>query len=274
MVYQISTYLRAEARRAKTDPSLLAAFKALRLNLGTDEADDRDLLIDPETWAELLAREAPPREGSPCFGIDLGGAAAMSAISACWPNGRLETLCMFGREPSLDQRSLQDGVGSLYATAKTRGELLISSRRIPDLVELFREALERFGVPSVMAADTWRLAELQDALEGSEVERALAGVDLAVSRHGFHDGDKAIRAWKKAVVGRKLYPVGKPLLLTAALAEAVVRTDQSGNECLAKGSEGGRRKRLRDDVVSASLLAVEQAFSDREPSGGYSGTFY
>ena len=266
--------LRAESRRAKTDPSLLAAFKALRLNLGTDEADDRDLLIDPETWAELLAREAPPREGKPAWGIDLGGAAAMSAISACWPNGRLETICMFGREPSLDERSLQDGVGSLYETAKTRGELLISSRRIPDLQELFREALERFGVPSVMAADTWRLAEIRDALEGSEVERALADVDLVVRRHGFHDGDVAIRAWKKAVVGRKLYPVGKPLLLTAALAEAVVRTDQSGNECLAKGVEGGRRKRLRDDVVSASLLAVEQAFADRESSGGYSGTFY
>ena len=78
---------------------------------------------------------------------------------------------------------------------------------------------------------------------------------------------------KRAVTSRELYPVGKPLLLTAALAEAVVRCDQSGNEALAKGTEGGRRKRLRDDCVSASLLAVEQAFADREPEYKYGGTF-
>ena len=148
------------------------------MNLGTDEADDRDLLIFPETWAELLAREAPPREGSSCWGIDLGGAAAMSAISACWPNGRLETLCMFGREPSLDQRSLQDGVGSLYATAKTRGELLISSkRRIPDLVKsLFRRsvtALSAFLVSWLRIRGG--LAELQDALEGSRSRASACG---------------------------------------------------------------------------------------------------
>ena len=161
--------LRAEARRAKTDPSLLASFKALRLNMGTDESDDRDLLIDPETWRELLESDAPPPEGKPAWGIDLGGSAAMSAISACWPNGRIECLAMFGREPSLDQRALQDGVGSLYETAKTRGELLVSSKRIPDLQELFGEALQRFGVPSVIACDTWRLSELQDDLENSDV---------------------------------------------------------------------------------------------------------
>ena len=263
----------AESRRAKTDPSLLASFKALRLNLGTDESDDRDLLIDPETWQELLEQEAPAPEGRPCFGVDLGGSAAMSAISACWPNGRLETICMFGREPSLDQRALQDGVGSLYETAKTRGELLVSSKRIPDLQELFGEALQRFGVPSVIACDTWRLAELRDELEGSEIMNALSSAELVTRRHGFGDGDKAIRAWKRAVTGKMLYPAGKPLLLTAALAEAVVRCDQSGNECLSKGTEGGRRKRLRDDCVSASLLAVEQAFADREPEYKYGGTF-
>ena len=46
------------------------------------------------------------------------------------------------------------------------------------------------------------------------------------------------------------------LLLTAAMAEARVMTDPSGNAKVAKASQAGRRVRARDDAVSAAVLAV------------------
>ena len=48
----------------------------------------------------------------------------------------------------------------------------------------------------------------------------------------------------------------KSLLLTAAMGEARVLTDPAGNSKLAKGSEGGRRMRAKDDAAAAAILAV------------------
>ena len=44
--------IRAEAIQAKRDPSLLAAFEALRLNLGTDDTEVA-VLLDAKLWTEI-----------------------------------------------------------------------------------------------------------------------------------------------------------------------------------------------------------------------------
>ena len=119
-----------EARKAKKDGALLASFRALRLNLGTEDTDARDMLLDAEDWRLCIAREVPEREGAYVLGIDLGGVGAMSAACACWPNGRLETLAMIGREPSLAVRASHDGAGDAYTLSAATGELVVASARI------------------------------------------------------------------------------------------------------------------------------------------------
>ena len=45
-------------------------------------------------------------------------------------------------------------------------------------------------------------------------------------------------------------------LLAAAMSEARCAVDPAGNAKLAKGKEGGRRMRARDDAAAAAILAV------------------
>ena len=47
----------------------------------------------------------------------------MSAIACCWETGRLETLAMFGSEPSIDVRGVRDGVGSPYTMQQSYPEI-------------------------------------------------------------------------------------------------------------------------------------------------------
>ena len=103
--------IRTEAKQAKQDPALLAAFDALRLNLGTSDTEAA-LLIAAGLWASC---EGEADASGPCvWGIDLGTSAAQSAVAAYWPgSGRLECVAAFPCEPSLADRGLRDGVGNL-----------------------------------------------------------------------------------------------------------------------------------------------------------------
>ena len=71
--------LRKEAGQAKLDPSLLASFEALRLNLGTADTEVATLL-SAGLWASIEGEAAP--DGPCLWGIDLGTSAAQSAIAA------------------------------------------------------------------------------------------------------------------------------------------------------------------------------------------------
>ena len=143
--------------------------------------------------------------GGPCvWGIDLGTTAAMSAISAYWPDtGRLESLAAFPDTPSLPERGLRDGVGRLYLDMERRGELIQAGGRVVDVEILLREAMNRFGPPDAVTADRWREGELKDALD-------LAGVPASafVSRgQGFKDGGEDVRAFRRECLTGRVTPV-------------------------------------------------------------------
>ena len=61
--------IRNEAKDAESDPGLKASFLALRLNGGTSEVDNQDMLIDPGLWKELLSQPDAPREGRRIWGM-------------------------------------------------------------------------------------------------------------------------------------------------------------------------------------------------------------
>ena len=79
--------------------------------------------------------------------------------------------------------------------------------------------------------------------------------DLVLRGMGWADGAQDVRQFQLAALGGHLTPV-KSLLLRASMGEARLVGDIAGNWKLAKGSEGGRRSRAKDDVVAAAILAV------------------
>ena len=114
--------IRKESIDAKKDPSMATMFESLRLNKGTADVLENNLL-DAGTWQRIEGNA--PVDGAVYFGIDLGTSAAQSAVAAFWPNsGRLDVVSAFPNEPDLATRGLRDGVGSLYVNAARRGELI------------------------------------------------------------------------------------------------------------------------------------------------------
>ena len=241
--------VRREADLARRDPSMLASFRAYRLNQGTDDVV-QSTLLDATTWQRIEGEAA--REGRPVWGLDLGQSEAMAACVAYWPDtGRLEAIAAFPTEPGLGERGLADGVGDLYQRMERRGELVTTGGEATCIETLIRIAWDRFGPPVALAADRWKRGELRDILKRVR----LPVCPFETRGQGFKDGGEDVRAFRRACLEAKVTPVSS-LLLTAAMAEARVTSDPAGNWKLAKSSEGGRRRRARDDSAAAAILAV------------------
>ena len=252
----LESAIRKEADEARRDPAMLAAFEALRLNLGTEDAEV-SVLLDARTWH--AAEGDADRSGRPVWGVDLGTSAAQSAVAAYWPEtGRLECLAAFPCQPDLRERGLRDGVGRLYLDCAKRGELVTLGGAAVPVAELLAFALERFGRPSRLVADRWREAELRDALRDAGVPRT----ELATRGMGYQDGAADVREFRRAVLEERVTPAPS-LLLRSAMAEARTVSDLAGNAKLSKGSQGGRRVRARDDAAAAAILAVAEGARNR-----------
>ena len=256
--------IRAEAELAKKDPSMLAAFSALRLNEGVSDTL-QSTLLDVGTWDKIEGEEE--REGRCYWGVDLGTSAAMSAVSAFWPKtGRLEALAAFPSEPTLEVRGQRDGVGRLYTAGYACGELILCGGAAVSVSELIAAALERFGSPTAVSADRWREAELRDALKAARVPVA----KLELRGQGFKDGAEDVRAFRRACLEDKVTPI-QSLILASAMSVARVVLDPAGNSKLAKNAGGGRRLNARDDAAAAAILAVSLA--TRQPAAPRAGGF-
>ena len=122
---------------------------------------------------------------------------------------------------------------------------------VSDVAELLTEALSRWGTPAAIAADRFKKAELIGHLNALDFPTA----DLVLRGMGFRDGSEDVRGFQLAALEGHVTPV-KSLLLRSSMGEARLVGDVAGNWKLAKGSEGGRRSRAKDDVVAAAILAV------------------
>ena len=135
--------------------------------------------------------------------------------------------------------------------SERRGELILTEGRVSDIRVLMAEAWQRFRSPSRIVADRWCEAELRDVLDAS----GIPGCPLDARGQGYKDGAEDLRMFRRACESGKVTPVPS-LLLRAALAEARAVSDPAGNSKLAKGAEGGRRLRAKDDALAAAILAV------------------
>ena len=239
--------LQREARRARLDPSALAYFRALRLNMGEADVIEK-VLLGVNIWVDLEV-ETLDRSGPYILGIDLGTTQAQSAAAGYWPNtGALDAFAVFPEIPTLAERGLADGVGKLYSDCAARGELIQAGSRVSDPQALLREALKRWGKPAVIVSDHWRKGELIQALE--KIDAPVS--QLSLRGMGFKDGAEDVRAFRVAALDGALV-VKRSLLLRSAMSVARVETDHAGNAKLTK-----IRQKARDDAVAASILAVAE----------------
>ena len=245
----LAAALQAESKLAKRDSALLASFEALRLNLGVADTESQGLL-DAALWRQIEGNCEPL--GRSIWGIDLGTSEAQSAIACYWPdNGALQCLAALPSEPNLAERGRRDGVDRLYLECHKRGELLTLGHRSVDISALLQAALERFGRPAMVVSDRWRAPELRDALDRAGIPAAA----LEARGMGYRDGAADVRLFRRAVAEGRVIPAVS-LLLRAAMLEAKTISDPAGNAKLAKGSQGGRRQRAKDDAAAAAILAV------------------
>ena len=254
----LASAIARDSSKAKTDSDALAMFRSLRLNMPTPDTTQAELLT-PEQLKLCETDDLPSRDGQPCFGVDLGATAAMSAVACYWPeSGLLEVLAAFPSIPSLSERGRHDGVGDAYTRMYERKELITTDGRTVAVSELLDAALARFGLPSAVAADRWRQGELMDAMDACGLS-----IELIPRGQGFKDGSEDLRSFRTAVLDGRV-KVAPSLLLRSALSGARVVSDPAGNSKLAKSGDGaGRKSRHRDDACAAAILAV--ATGARQP---------
>ena len=222
----------------------------------------RSLLVDADTWKRIEVDDAGMGDKY-ALGLDLGQNEAMSAAAAFWPEtGRLEAVACFPEVPTLQERGLADGVGSLYVRMAEAGDLIVAGRRVSSIEELLTECLERWGTPGVIVCDRWREAELREKLEKIEFPMTT----LEVRGQGFRDGGEDVRIFRKACASGSVQPE-RSLLLRAAMAEARVVGDPAGNWKLSKATQGGRRAHARDDAAAAAILAVSAGMRRSRSTG-------
>lgn len=245
-------YMRHQSARALTTPADAPSFRAFDLN--QPQGIGQQQLVSAQDWQALECEPdlLPPARGPMVLGVDLSAGYAMSAAVAYWPETqRMEGLCAFPAEPGLKARGDADGVGSLYERMASRGELMVTNGRTVNVAEFLHSAFSRFDAPTVVVCDYWRLNELKDGLDGAGIPPGI----VITRRMGWKDGSEDVRNFQRAVKeSRVRTPVS--LAIRSAMSGAVTISDAVGNLMLAKGTQGGRRGRHKDDLAAAAVLAV------------------
>lgn len=241
--------LRAAASAMERGGTALAHYRNLHRNERIN-TNARTVLIELDDWMACEVDKQPPREGEVVIGLDLGGAASMTAAAFFWPQtGRLECLGWFPGDPSLAVRGVNDGVGRQYVEMAQRGELRTLGERSVPVAEWIAEVLAHVqGQPiACILGDRWKQAEVGDALDacGSRAPVLWRGF-------GWRDGSQDIDGFRRVILDRRV-SAPRSLLLRSALSYSVTMLDPAGNAKLAKGKANGRV-----DAAAATILALSE----------------
>ena len=250
-----------EFQDALSEPSLLAAYRALRLNQGVSDyaqnsvLDSEHIVSCEERWATLKET----RKGAYILGLDLGGGTSMTGAAGYWPlTGACEILAAFPADPDLQKRGHLDGVGDLYLRMEAEGDLSTTPGKTVDYEFFLKSIINHFGSkPKAITCDRYRINELKTVL----MKLKLGNIPIIFRGMGWRDGAEDVRSFRRAALEGKLaFP---PSTLTrSSFSEARTLADPAGNEKLAKRSEAGRRRNARDDAVAACILAVGYGYRD------------
>ena len=237
--------LKQERDAARRDSRLKARFLSYRLNAPMQ--DEASMLLGVPDWNRALAREVPDPDGLPVVGVDLGGGRAWSAAVAGWPNGRVEAVAVCPGIPDIEAQEKRDRApAGLYRKLIETGRLIVAEGlRVPNPAQLMTAATDLWGGYRLVVADTFRGPELRDVAEAPVVTR----------RARWSEASEDIRALRKWTLDEGMAVEDQSRhLLTASLAEALVKNDESGNFRLVKRDRGNNTG--RDDVAAALVLVA------------------
>ena len=117
--------------------------------------------------------------------------------------------------------------------------------RVPPVSAVIGSALAKWGRPSVVVCDTFRLADLKDAAPALRIEPR---------RTRWSEASEDIRALRKSALdGALAVEVESRGLLTVSMAAAAVKPDDNGNVRLVKR---GTHNEARDDVAQGLVHAA------------------
>ncbi len=247
-------HYRAEFARAKVNEAARQSFLSLLLNAKLVVADD--LLIEVEHW-DGCARPKRPIEpgGEVHLGIDLGENRDTSAIALYRPaDGLVHAWTFLPREAA--EGTYQDRRVPAMAWAEA-GHLIVTPGSCRDdhaLIATLEEIAADYRIISIRA-DRWHIADVQKRLREFGLDRL---ADAIVPHgQGFKDMTPAIEKFETAVIERRIWHVGNPVLRWNVF-NARVQRDAAGN-----------RKPTKDRVADRidSLVAIIMAISaaDDEP---------
>ena len=204
------------------------------------------MLLTVDDWERVTSRAVPERAGRPIVGIDLGAGRAWSAAAAIWRSGRIEAIAIAPGIPSLEAQEKRDRVpAGTYRQLAASGALRVADGlRVQPPAALVRAARDTWGSLEVIFCDRFRLAELQDCVNGTPIMPR-------VTR--WSEASEDIRATRKYAADGPLAcdPASRDLI-TASLAAAMVKNDDQGSVRLVKR---GTNNTGRDDVAAALTLA-------------------
>mgnify|MGYP006431744345 CR=1 FL=1 len=230
--------------------SALASFRNLHRNERV-AAEGRDVLIRVDDWLKCEAKELPERSGAVIVGLDLGGAASMTASAFLWPEtGRLEVRGWFPTLPDLLERGRTDHVGERYSQMERDGELRTIGGQTVPIQQWIRETIEHVDDSPIncIVADRFKQAEVGEALAAEGVTARVVWRGM-----GWRDGGEDTRRFQRAVGDRRIV-TSESLLMRSALADCVVALDEAGNGKITRARSTGRI-----DPVAATVLAVAEA---------------
>ena len=234
-----------ERDQARRDQRLKARFLSYRLNVPSQ--DESSTLLTVDDWQRVLKRPVPERAGEPICAVDLGGSRAWSAAVALWQSGRVEAVAVAPGIPSISDQERRDRVPSnTYQRLVDQGTLHVADGlRVPKPAQLVELITQKWGRPSRVVCDRFRLDELADAqvpcrLESRVTRWSEASYDIRALRKASQDGPFTVAPDSRA-------------LLEASLSVAIVRGDDQGSVRLVKRT---RNNESRDDVAAALTLAA------------------
>ncbi len=243
-------YMRSAAERALASPGNEMHFRAYDLNQPVDP--DRQVILSLGDYRRCVCPDVQ-LEGDAVVGIDLGGSASMTCAAAYVPaTGALRVWGAFGDDPPITARARNDRMGSLYDRMLREGELKLYPGKVtpvvPFLVDVFNEIGSVCRIAAI-GADRYRRAEAQQAFQEAGLHQCAAHW-RGQGAGKVADGSTDVRSFQKAAMSGKLR-VRSSSMLEAAIANSVLRFDNSGNPALDKSGNNARI-----DALSAAVIAV------------------
>lgn len=239
--------LRQTAREARVRPPMLAKFKNDHLGIWLETYDTP--WLDLATWDAGAAGLVPleERTGETCWlGVDLGRTDDLTAIVAAFrdPDGGV-SLYAWTYAP---EETIAGRTDVPYRQWSDAGHLTASAGAVTDYPQIesaVRELCQRFDVAEV-CFDPWSAAHMMQRL-GDE------GLPVFAHRQGFISMAEPMRAFERAVGGRRLRHGGNPLLRWC-VGNVIADQDPAGNL-----KPNKRKSKDKIDPVVAAIMAVGRA---------------